>query len=75
VIALHDLNLAATFCDRILVLNVGRLITSGPPRQALTPDLLAQVYRVIADITPHPRTGSPQLAFHPETGTFPRHRL
>jgi len=43
---LHDLPLAARFCDRVLVIDAGRLVADGAPRDVLTPALMAQVYRV-----------------------------
>ncbi|MFJ6570132.1 ABC transporter ATP-binding protein [Streptomyces sp. NPDC091292] len=61
VVALHDLNLAATFCDRLCVLDGGRVVTTGTPGEVLTPELLAEVYRVEADVREHPRTGVPQV--------------
>ncbi|MFC7640980.1 hypothetical protein ACFQX6_08235 [Streptosporangium lutulentum] len=54
VVALHDLNLAAAFCDRICVLDTGRLVAAGPPAQVLTASLLAEVYRVDAEVDRHP---------------------
>lgn len=45
---LHDLNQAAAFCDRLYVMNAGRIVTGGPPEQVLTPDLISQVYGVRA---------------------------
>ncbi|MCF6474183.1 ABC transporter ATP-binding protein [Nonomuraea sp. MG754425] len=65
VIALHDLNLAAAFCDRICVMDAGRVVADGPPAQVLTPALLAEVYQVDAELTVHPRTGLPQLSVLP----------
>ncbi|MFD3469769.1 ABC transporter ATP-binding protein [Streptomyces sp. NPDC058682] len=67
VIALHDLNLAASFCHRICVMDGGRLVATGTPQEVLTADLLAEVYRVNADIAPHPRTGIPQVTLLPGT--------
>ncbi|MFG2972140.1 ABC transporter ATP-binding protein [Streptomyces sp. NPDC048331] len=72
VIALHDLNLAATFCDRICVMDGGRTVTIGTPREVLTSDLLAEIYRVEAEVSLHPGTGIPQVtvltgADHPRT--------
>jgi iron complex transport system ATP-binding protein len=63
VAALHDLNLAATFCDHVLVLSEGRLAAAGDPADVLTPDLLREVYKVDADVLTHPGTGRPVIAF------------
>ncbi|MGI5169028.1 ABC transporter ATP-binding protein [Spirillospora sp. CA-253888] len=66
VVALHDLNLAAAFCDRIVVLDGGRVVASGTPAEVLTPALLAEVYGVAAEVAAHPRTGVPQLTVLPD---------
>ncbi|MEU6206589.1 ABC transporter ATP-binding protein [Micromonospora musae] len=63
--ALHDLNLAAMFCDTVLVLAGGRIVTAGPPTEVLTPRLLADVYGVHADVATHPATGRPTITYHP----------
>ncbi|MGH3719967.1 MAG: ABC transporter ATP-binding protein [Pseudonocardiaceae bacterium] len=63
--ALHDLNLAAGYCDRLHVLDGGRLVASGSPAEVLTETLLADVFSVGASITTSPRTGKPVLSFHP----------
>ncbi|CAM3150005.1 iron complex transport system ATP-binding protein [Paracoccus aminovorans] len=49
IVALHDLNHAAMFCDRLLVLDRGRVIRHGTPAEVLTPDLLRDVFRVECD--------------------------
>jgi iron complex transport system ATP-binding protein len=46
VVALHDLNLAAMFCDEVVVLDRGRAVAGGPPGEVLTADLIARVYGV-----------------------------
>jgi iron complex transport system ATP-binding protein len=68
VIALHDLNLAATFCDRISVMDAGRVVADGEPAHVLTPALLAEVYHVDAEVTCNPRTGVPQISVIPAPG-------
>ncbi|MGW5655250.1 ABC transporter ATP-binding protein [Streptomyces humi] len=50
VVALHDLNLAAMYCDRLLVLREGRAVAEGTPGDVLTPDLIRQVYGVHAEV-------------------------
>ncbi|MBO9456651.1 ABC transporter ATP-binding protein [Paracoccus sp. R12_1] len=49
IVALHDLNHAAMFCDRLLVLEQGRVVADGPAAQVLTPALLGSVFRVDCD--------------------------
>jgi iron complex transport system ATP-binding protein len=61
--ALHDLNLAAMFCDHVVVLNQGRVVAAGPPLAVLTPALIADVYAVEAHITEH--DGRPVITYRP----------
>ncbi|MCS7068192.1 MAG: ABC transporter ATP-binding protein [Meiothermus sp.] len=65
VAALHDLNLAALFCDRLLLLSEGRVVAEGRPEQVLTAERLRVVYGVEALVEPHPRTGRPQVVLLP----------
>ncbi|MCQ6552043.1 ABC transporter ATP-binding protein [Streptomyces sp. C10-9-1] len=65
-VALHDLNLAAYYCDRIHVLRAGRIVASGTPPEVLTPRLLEEVYGVVGEVRVHPRTGAPQVTFLPD---------
>jgi iron complex transport system ATP-binding protein len=55
VAALHDLELAAAYCDDVAVLLAGRLLAHGPVEEVLTQDLVEEAYAVDADIEPHPR--------------------
>ncbi|MGW5572217.1 ABC transporter ATP-binding protein [Nocardia thailandica] len=64
-IALHDLNLAALFCDRLLVLDRGRVVAFGPPGEVITADLVERVYRVRARIGTDPERGRPVVTFRP----------
>lgn len=52
--ALHDLTLAARFCDRLLLINEGELVADGSPTEVLTEQNLAQVYRIRAEIQTTP---------------------
>lgn len=47
-VALHDLGLAARGCDRLLLLEAGRLVADGPPEAVLTPATLSRVYGITA---------------------------
>ncbi|WP_330333967.1 ABC transporter ATP-binding protein [Streptomyces sp. NBC_00536] len=64
-LVLHDLNLAATFCDRLYVLKAGRAVASGTPEEVLTEELLAEVYGVRTRISAHPTTGAPNIVYLP----------
>lgn len=48
--AIHDLNIAAKFCDTIYVLKDGSVVASGAPRDVLTPKLIREVYEVECEI-------------------------
>ena len=59
----HDLNLAAAFCDRLYVLDHGRVVASGTPAEVLTEALLAEVYGVQALVDRHPLAGHPRITW------------
>ncbi len=65
--ALHDLNLAARFADRILVLSRGRVVADGPAATVLSEELVARVWGISSPLHREPRTGVPYLV--------PRHLL
>jgi len=63
-VIVHDLNLAAGCCDRLLLLGQGLVAVCGTPAQVLTPDTLRQVYGVEATVLPHPnQPGRPLVVF------------
>ncbi len=72
VIAMHDLNLAAMYCDRLLVLRGGRVVAEGAPPQVLTPSLIEEVYGVRAEVAPGP--GHPVIRFLRRGAEPTRHR-
>ncbi|MFI9722201.1 ABC transporter ATP-binding protein [Streptomyces sp. NPDC052396] len=62
-LSLHDLNAAASVCDRLHVLHGGVVVASGTPREVLTAELLAEVFGIRAAVVEHPLTGDPLIAF------------
>lgn len=61
IVVLHDLNLAARCCDRIVVVNRGSVVASGAPRDVLTSQLLEPIYGLDVEIIAH--HGRPYLIF------------
>lgn len=62
VAATHDLNLAAAYADRILLLKGGRLLLDAPPQEALSPAVLAAAFGIQADIL-KTKAGKPWIAY------------
>ena len=57
----HDINLAAEFADRLLLLKGGQPVAFGAPREVLTRQLLRQVFDVTVLVDAHPVTGVPRI--------------
>jgi iron complex transport system ATP-binding protein len=53
VIVLHDLGMAARFCERVVLLDRGAKVADGPPSAVLTPEILERHYRIKAEIVQH----------------------
>lgn len=70
VVVLHDLNLAASACDRLAVLDQGRLVAVGAPQEVLTSELIEEVFGVEASVVRHPLSGRPQILFTLAPGDF-----
>jgi iron complex transport system ATP-binding protein len=63
VAVMHDLNLAAFFCDQLIFLNNGKVVCQGPTEEVLTPDTIEAVYGVEAEVRPNPFTNCRQVSF------------
>ena len=64
VAAIHDLNLAALYCQRLYVMKAGRVAASGTPEEVLTPELLREIYEVEAEVARDSR-GCLRIFFQP----------
>lgn len=63
---LHDLNLAALYADRLLVLHKGELCANGAPSEVLSAKLVQEVYGCPVVVLPHPVNEQPQVLLLPE---------
>ncbi|HHT62539.1 MAG: ABC transporter ATP-binding protein [Bacillota bacterium] len=68
--AIHDLNIAAMYCDRLYVLKEGRIYTTGTPEEVLTPEIIFEVYGIKADVSIHPITQKVTITFLPQSLNF-----
>jgi len=64
--ALHDLRLAAHYCDRLYLLQGGALVAQGAPADVLTPETIADVYGVRALVRTNPLNGKLQIEYLPD---------
>ncbi|MDE2815805.1 MAG: ABC transporter ATP-binding protein [Chloroflexota bacterium] len=69
--ALHDLNLAATYCDRLYIMSEGEIVAAGTPEDVFQPALLRKVFGVEAEVQVHPRTGKLHIVFLPAHAAAP----
>ncbi len=58
-VALHDLNLAARYSDRIALMVDGKIKAAGTPQQVLTPELISAVYHLPVQVITHPFANAP----------------
>ena len=65
-VAMHDLNLAAQYCDRLVMLSDGRCYVDGVPGDVLTPEHIYNVYGVRVAVLSHPVTGAPVVVPLPD---------
>lgn len=69
--SLHDIDLAAAYCDRIIVMQAGRIVAGGAPKYVLTEDLIRQVFQVDAEISTDACSGRLRVSYvryHPDEG-------
>ncbi len=71
-VVLHDLNLAAQYADRIVLLSNGAIQAEGTPEQVLNREIISAVFGVDVEVLPHPRGGFPHVMTFPKAPN-PRH--
>jgi len=57
----HDINLAAHFCDRIILLRAGRMFCMGSPHDVIMEANIKEVYEANVAIDENPVTGKPRI--------------
>ena len=62
-LSIHDLNLAANFCDRIILMNQGEIVANGTPVEVFTSKRLKQVFDVEVDVSIHIKTQKLRIHF------------
>ena len=59
VLVLHDINMAARYCDRLVALREGALLRQGTPEELMTSATLEAIYQLPMQVLAHPVTGEP----------------
>ncbi|MFO0698910.1 MAG: ABC transporter ATP-binding protein [Nitrospira sp.] len=68
----HDLNLVSQYCDRLMLLDEGRVVRHGSPDEVIEPGVLEQVYRCRVLIDRHPVSGLPRVTLPGRQGVTTR---
>lgn len=63
IIAMHDLNHAAMFCDELIIMQAGKIIAAGTPENIMTEQLLKEVFCVEARVETSPHSARPHIHF------------
>jgi iron complex transport system ATP-binding protein len=61
VVVTHDINLAAEFADRVMLLKEGAVVASGPASEVLSSELLKSVFELDVLVDAHPVSGAPRI--------------
>ncbi|CDQ18981.1 heme ABC transporter ATP-binding protein [Halobacillus karajensis] len=65
--AIHDLNIASLYCDRIYVMKDGSIYKSGTPEEILTSENIKEVFNIKTDVRQHPVTKKAMITYLPES--------
>lgn len=72
--AMHDLNLASLFFDRLILLKEGQVSAEGTPAEVLTEDKVREVFSASVRVEPHPATGVPHIVVMPRESSTRQRR-
>ena len=64
--AMHDLNLAALYFDRLILLKEGRILADGPPSDVLTEGTIKEVFAASVQVIQHPSMKAPHILITPK---------
>lgn len=67
VMSMHDLNLAASYCDQLCLLDKGRLVAQGKPEQVLQAELLSKVFKIACTVHQDESAAGIRVEFAPQT--------
>lgn len=71
--AIHDLNLASLYFNRLVLLKEGRILADGTPAQVLTVETINDVFSASVIVQPHPVTGGPHIVVKPRNNGSEQH--
>ena len=63
--SVHDLNIAACYCDKIVLMKAGKIVAVGTPEEMFTPELIEKLFGVHTQVTVNSVTGRPNIVFIP----------
>lgn len=66
VAAIHDLNIAAMYCDRLIAVKEGQIVANGTPREVLTEQFIYDMYDVRTEINYNQKNGRMNIIYLPE---------
>ena len=61
--AIHDLNIASMYCDRLYVMNEGKIVQEGSVEEVITQEMIQKIFHVPSLIVPHPQTKKPAVIY------------
>lgn len=64
--SVHDLNIAAYYCDKLILMNDGKIVCCGTPSEVLTPERIRDLFKISAEVTTR-KNGKLQIYYEPDS--------